>query len=172
MVVMREKEKKKLYDAEREVWEAKWKLFETKKRWPSLGITKDEEEIITGRMAHGTNTASSSTYGGSISMSVLNGQQALHSSHPNIPRHGKKTADREKEAEREKREKMQEVASRGGDRNGAGARWYAPEELKARMSVLRQRLDEEMAQKRERDHDWDDATDVSSTIQEMGRADR
>lgn len=161
MVVSRELDKKRLYDAEKEVWEAKWKLYETKKRWPSLGITGEEEAIITGRMLHGATPASShmGDYGG---MSGVNGQQALQASHPNIPRMSKKMVDREREDERQKRDRVAEVASRGGqDRNGAGARWFAPDELKARMMVLRQKLEEELMRRKEMDVDWDDATDVS-----------
>lgn len=135
-------------------------MFETKKRWPSLGITREEEEIITGRMTTGAPPTSA---GGSINLSVLNGQAALQASHPNIPRLSKKMAEREKEAEREKRERMAEAAAKTQDKSGGGtaARWFAPDELKARMQVLRQKLEEEISKRKEADLEWDDATDVS-----------
>lgn len=166
LVVAREHNKRDLYASEKDVWEAKWKLYETKKRWPALGLTPDEEMIIVGRIGHGSTgnnmVPGQGGYGSNnVHMSNINGQALL-----GVPRVSKKMAEREKEIEREKRERMAEANNRGGgDRTGGvAARWFAPDELKARMQALRSKLEEEMTRRKETDMDWDDATDVSTGL--------
>jgi enhancer of polycomb-like protein len=155
MVVKREQEKKTLYKAEKEVWEAKWKLLETKRRWPSLGITREEEEIITGRP-----TGVAVQPGPTLNVGMLSGN-VLHQQSGNLPIR-KKVPEKERE-ERERREKAAEAAKAAEKGVGIG-RWYAPEEVKSRMLALTQRLEEEMRKKKEADAQWDDATDVSRNI--------
>lgn len=154
MVVRRESEKKALYKAEREVWEAKWKLLETKRRWPSLGLTQLEEEIITGRTPGGGAQPPAGINLGTLAPNVLAQQGG------NVPIR-KKVPEKDRE-ERERRERAAEAAKAAEKGAGMG-RWFAPEELKARMQALRQKLEEEIQKKREADSQWDDMTDVSAS---------
>jgi hypothetical protein len=146
MVLRREQEKSALYKAERELWEAKWKLFETKRRWPSLGMTREEEEVITGRTT-GVQAATVNTN--------LLGRHHLQQS---VPR--KRLPERERD-EREKRERAMEATKLAEKGLTSTGRSSAPEVLRERMAVLRQRLEEELAKKKAADLQWDDATDVS-----------
>ncbi|KAK4683741.1 enhancer of polycomb-like protein, partial [Tremellales sp. Uapishka_1] len=139
--LQREQEKRSLYKADKDLWEAKWKLFEIKRRWPSLGMTREEEEFITGRP--NANAAAVS---------------ALHPSHiANIPQIRKKVP------ERDERERRDAFTKQSGNRGYVSTfeKSTAPEALKERMLALRQRLEEEMAKKRENDLSWDDCTDNS-----------
>ncbi len=83
---------------------------------------------------------------------------ALSAQSTNLP-HRKKQQDRERE------ERGQARADAGSDRRHARkrqdgregiARYYAPEEIKARLAARQQQLDEEMARKKELDAAWDD----------------
>lgn len=151
MVLVREQQKKLLYKSDKEVWEAKWKLFETKRRWPSLSMSREEEEIITGRLSGGTQA---------FNPHMMSGHHALQAQQQNIPQMRKKVPERERE-EREKRERAAE-AVRAVERGlTSGGRQYAPEMLKERVAALKQELDEMMAKKKEADAQWDDATDNS-----------
>ncbi|WVQ96306.1 hypothetical protein IAU59_003410 [Kwoniella sp. CBS 9459] len=154
MVVRRENEKKLLFKADQEVWEAKWKLFEIKRRWPSLGMTREEEEIITGRPMVGVAPVTIP--------SMVNGQQALQTSQTNIPQARKKVSEKDRD-DKEKRERAVE-ATRTTDKGisaGLAGRSNAPDALKERMLLLQQRLEELMAKKKEADSHWDDCTDSS-----------
>ena len=159
MVLRRETEKLAGYRAEKEVWEAKWKLYETKKRWPSLGITKEEEELITGRQGRETAMAAA----GVVNASMLGGRDPLAQQRENIPSIRRKNPEKERE-EREKRERgaieQAKIVERGLGL-GAGARSSAPEVLKERMLALQQQLDEILARRRQQDAEWDDMTDSS-----------
>lgn len=147
MVLQREQDKAALYRAERDVWEAKWKLFETKRRWPSLGMTREEEEVITGR----TTGAQAAT----VNTNLLGGhhQQSIQQNRKRLP-------ERERD-EREKRERALEIAKSAEKGITSTGRSSAPEVLRERMVLLKQRLEEEMAKRKEADLQWDDATDVS-----------
>ncbi|OCF37306.1 hypothetical protein I316_01215 [Kwoniella heveanensis BCC8398] len=154
MVVRRENEKKLLFKADQEVWEAKWKLFEIKRRWPSLGMTREEEEIITGRPTVGVAPVTIP--------SMANGLHALQTSQTNIPQPRKKASEKDRD-DKEKRERVVE-ATRTTDKgisSGLAGRSNAPDALKERMLVLQQRLEELMAKKKEADSHWDDCTDSS-----------
>lgn len=161
MTLERELKKKQLIQSQKEVWEAKWKLYETKRRWPALGLTREEEEIITGKLTSGS--VSLGTPGGS-GTGTLNPMSALSSSNTNVPRPSKKAAEREREreAEREKREKLAEAA-RAQEKAGqpAAVRLFSVEELKARIDARRAKVEEDLARRKEADASWDDATDVS-----------
>ena len=148
MVLQREHEKALLYRSEREVWEAKWKLFETKRRWPSLGMTREEEEIITGRIT--------SAQAATVNMNILGGHQQLH----NVPSVRKRLPERERD-EREKRERAMEAAKVTEKGIVVTGRSAGPEVIKEKMAALRQKLEEEMAKKKTADLDWDDMTDAS-----------
>ena len=160
MVLRRETEKLALVKVDREVWEAKWKLFETKKRWPSLGMTREEEELITGRQTRESVMAAA----GTVNAAMLGGRDVLSAQRDNIPSIRKKLPEKERE-ERDKRERNAMEAARIVERGmgmGAGGRSNAPEILKERMMILRQKLEEELSRKKASDAEWDDATDVSS----------
>ena len=146
MVLRREQEKSGLYKAERKVWEAKWKLFETKRRWPSLGMTREEEEMITGRTTGAQAVP--------VNLNPVGGH--LQQS---IPQVRKRMPERERD-EREKRERAMEANKVGEKAMTTSGRSMAPEVLKERMALLQQRLEQEMARKKETDLQWDDATDV------------
>ncbi|WVR06584.1 hypothetical protein IAU60_003616 [Kwoniella sp. DSM 27419] len=152
MVVRRENEKRALFKADKDVWEAKWKLFEVKRRWPSLGMTREEEEIITGRPMSGVVP---------ITLPAMAGSQPLHPSQTNIPSMRKKAQEKDRD-EREKRERAIEAA-RAADKTGGAfsGRSNAPEAIKERILALQQKLDEIMAKKKEADSHWDDCTDSS-----------
>ena len=160
MTLEREVRKKALFTSQKEVWEAKWKLYETKRRWPALGLTSEEEEIITGKPTSGGVSLSTSAQPGP---GTLNGMAALSSSNPNVPRIGKKTVEREKDIEREKRDKAAEAARAAEKAGQAQTKLGSVEELKARVEAQRVRLEEMVARRKEADADWDDATDVSET---------
>ncbi|WVF68779.1 hypothetical protein IAT40_003551 [Kwoniella sp. CBS 6097] len=154
MVVRRETEKKALFKADQEVWEAKWKLFEIKRRWPSLGMTREEEEIITGRPMIGVAPVTIP--------SMASGQHPLQTSQTNVPHARKKVTEKERD-DREKRERVVEATrtTEKGVSSGLAGRSNAPDALKERMLVLQQRLEELMAKKKEADSHWDDCTDSS-----------
>ena len=159
MVLRRETEKLQLCKVDKEVWEAKWKLYETKRRWPSLGVSREEEELITGKQSRESAMAAA----GMVNAAMLGGRDPLGAQRDNIPAIRRKNPDKERE-EREKRERGAMEAARIVEKGmglGAGARSMAPELLKERMTALRQRLEDEMAKRRIADTDWDDATDVS-----------
>nr|XP_031864462.1 uncharacterized protein CI109_000376 [Kwoniella shandongensis]KAA5531534.1 hypothetical protein CI109_000376 [Kwoniella shandongensis] len=152
MVVRRENEKKALFKADRDVWEAKWKLFEIKRRWPSLGMSREEEEIITGRPMSGVVP---------ITIPSLANGHALHPSQTNIPQMRKKVVEKDRD-EREKRERAMEAARAAEKNMGSMAgRSNAPEALKERMLALQQKLEELLVKKKEADAHWDDCTDSS-----------
>lgn len=148
MVSRREQEKAALYQAEKDVWEAKWKLFETKRRWPSLGMTREEEEVITGR----TTGAQAAT----VNINLLGGHEQ------SVQQNRKRLPERERD-EREKRERAMEVVKAAEKGITSTGRSSAPDVLRERMLALRQRLEEEMAKRKEADLQWDDATDVSGS---------
>jgi enhancer of polycomb-like protein len=148
LTLRREMEKLSQYKVEKEVWEAKWKLFETKRRWPSLGMSREEEEMITGRAGI--------TGGSMVSRESIGRRQR------EVEKDRSVVGDRERERERdrEKRERMVEVARREMPSN-AVYKSMAPESIKERLALLKQKLEEELAKKKEADAGWDDATDVS-----------
>lgn len=160
MVLRREVEKLALFKSDKEVWEAKWKLYETKRRWPSLAMTKEEEELITGRQSR----EAALTMAGTVNASMLGGREALVPQRDNIPAIRKKLPEKEKE-ERDRRERHALDSARIAERTiggVSGGRSNAPEALKERMLVLKQRLEEELAKRKAADAEWDDALDVSS----------
>ncbi|WVW84986.1 hypothetical protein I302_107022 [Kwoniella bestiolae CBS 10118] len=155
MVVQREKQKKELFKSDKEVWEAKWKLFETKRRWPSLGMTREEEEIITGRPISGILPPSNT---------IVPSMPLQTSSTTNIPQARKRTHHEKDREERDRRDRTMENQSRNVNEKvpaGISGRSNNPEALKERMTALQQRLDEMMSKKKEMDATWDDITDNS-----------
>lgn len=159
MVLRRETEKAAQVKAEKEVWEAKWKLYETKRKWPSLGVTKEEEELITGKHSREATMAAA----GVVNASMLGPLSAQRENVP--PGMRKKFADREREEAEKRRDSRAVDAVRTVERGmgmGAGGRSNAPEQLKERMMAIRQRIDEMMAARKAADATWDDATDVSA----------
>lgn len=167
MVLRRETEKLQLCKVDKEVWEAKWKLYETKRRWPSLGVSREEEELITGKQSRESAMAAA----GMVNAAMLGGRDPLGAQRDNIPAIRRKNPDKERE-EREKRERGAMEAARIVEKGmglGAGARSMAPELLKERMTALRQRLEDEMAKRRIADADWDDATDVSIEAEALAK---
>lgn len=159
MVLQRELQKKASFQVEREVWEAKWKLYETKRRWPSLGMTKEEEEMISGRAAVQPGTAGSNTTA-RIDTTMLNGAHALQPQSTNVPSMRKKQSEKDRE-EKERRERAIEAARNAEKGIATGGRSLAPESLKERVMALQQKLEEAMARRKARDAEWDDFTDVS-----------
>ncbi|ORY30601.1 enhancer of polycomb-like-domain-containing protein [Naematelia encephala] len=153
MVLKREQEKHRLYGVEREVWEAKWKLWETKKRWPSLGMSSHEELLITGRELAVLPSAT-------VNISQLGGHHALTTQQQNVPQIRKRMQEREKE-DRERR--AMDGANKNADRNpfAAISSRHTPEAVTERMLALKQKLDEEIARKKEVDQQWDDVADNS-----------
>lgn len=152
LVLRRETEKKALYSAEKDVWEAKWKLFETKRRWPSLGISREEEEIITGRQSGAAAAAAA--------VAALNGvqQHPLSAINNNIPRK-RQVSEKDKE-DRDRRDRIVE-ASRAVDRLNTTGKSMAPEAIRERLQALHAKLDEELARRKTADSHWDDYTDAS-----------
>jgi enhancer of polycomb-like protein len=167
LVLRRETEKLALVKADMGVWEAKWKLFETKRRWPSLGMTKEEEEIITGRQGASVNGFA----GMRDSLGLANLANGRRKGDGQGERDRDKDRDRERERERERdkerdrRERLGELGRNGLGRDivmtGIGSKSMAPEAIKERLAAVQQRIDEETAKKKEADIGWDDATDVS-----------
>lgn len=146
-VLTREREKKSLYEAEKELWEARWKLFETKRRWPSLGMTSDEEHKITGRP----------TIVPPIQVPSLSGQTPLTSGQSSSHMRKRTEKDREERVQRERYD-----AQRNAERSGVlSGRSNAPDALKERLQALQQKMEEMLANKKEQDAHWDDSTDVS-----------
>lgn len=146
-VLTREREKRSLYEAEKELWEARWKLFETKRRWPSLGMTNDEEHKITGRP----------TVVPPIQIPSLSGQTPLTSGQSSSHMRKRTDKDREERAQRERYD-----AQRNAERSGVlSGRSNAPDALKERLQALQQKTEEMLARKKEQDAYWDDSTDVS-----------
>ena len=158
MVQRREAEKAALYKIDKEVWEAKWKLFETKKRWPSLGMTREEEELITGRQSNQPSMGM-----GTINAAMLGGREALAAQRDNVPSIRKRIPDKDRD-DRDKRDRGGMDPSRMAERAlglGSNGRSYAPDVLKERILALRQKLEEQLAERKAADADWDDATSVS-----------
>ena len=153
------------YRVDREVWEAKWKLFETKKRWPSLGLTREEEEIITGRSSR-----ESAMVMGTVNAAMLGGREALQAQRENLPSSlRKKVPDKDRD-ERERRDRGLTEMQRLTERTLAshGGRLYTSDALKERMQALRQKQEEAIAKLRQADADWDDVTDVSFLVLDLG----
>ncbi|WWC88395.1 uncharacterized protein L201_003306 [Kwoniella dendrophila CBS 6074] len=151
MVVKREQAKKKLYKQDKEVWEAKWKLFEIKRKWPSLGMTREEEEIITGRSISGV---------APVAIPPI----PLQTSSTNLPQQRKRTHHEKDREERDKRDKVVDNSTRAVTEKmpvGLSGRSNAPDAIKERMAALQQRLEELVSKKKEVDSAWDDATDNS-----------
>ncbi|WRT68052.1 uncharacterized protein IL334_005027 [Kwoniella shivajii] len=151
MVVKREHQKKELFKSDKEVWEAKWKLFEIKRRWPSLGMTREEEEFITGRPMTG------------VVPVTIPSMPLQPTSSANISIFRKKQHHEKDRDERDKRDRAIEVSRNATDRIpvGLAGKSNAPEAIKERMAALQQKLDEIMARKKESDASWDDCTDNS-----------
>jgi len=149
-------EKLSQYKIEKQVWEAKWKLFETKRRWPSLGMSKEEEEIITGRSGLGVGAAP-----GLYQRDSMGGRRKER----DVEKDRIGERDRDKDRERDKRERLAEIGRNGIGRDVGSSnvvvKSMAPESIKERLALLRQKLEEELAKKKEADAGWDDATDVS-----------
>lgn len=160
MVLRRETEKAAQVKVEKEVWEAKWKLYETKRKWPSLGVTKEEEETITGKQSREATMAAA----GVVNASMLGPLSAQRDNVPSAIR--RKYPDKERDEAEKRRDSRMVEATRTVERGmgmGAGGRSNAPEALKERMMAIRQRIDEMLAARRAADASWDDATDVSVT---------
>jgi enhancer of polycomb-like protein len=159
MILRRETEKAQQVKAEKEVWEAKWKLYETKRRWPSLGVSKEEEELITGKQSR----ESAMAQAGVVNASMLGGP--LSAQRDNVPSAmRKKASDKDREEAEKRRDSRAMEAARTVERGmgmGAGARSNAPEQLKERMMALQQRLSGLIAMRREADAGFDDVTSVS-----------
>nr|ODN91801.1 hypothetical protein L203_01053 [Cryptococcus depauperatus CBS 7841] len=148
-VLRRETEKKAFFQASREEWECKWKLFETKRRWPSLGMTQQEEELITGRpipVIIPIQVPTTATH------SVIPSAQSTHS-------HMRKRLDKDRE-EKAQRDKYE--AQRQAEKSTVfSGRSSAPDALKEKLLAMQQRLDDMMTRRKERDIHWDDSTDNS-----------
>lgn len=159
MVMQRERQKQASFKVDKELWEAKWKLFETKRKWPSLGLTPQEDELITGRAQHQQVQQQARA---AESLAMANGANALHAQSQNVPQARKKQPDREKD-DRERRERAIEAARAAEKGVAAGGRSLAPESLKERIQALSQKLEECMSKRAAADADWDDLTDVSAS---------
>jgi enhancer of polycomb-like protein len=156
LVLRREREKQSLYAAEKEVWEAKWKLFETKRRWPSLGVTRDEEEIITGRQNGAAAAAAAvAAINGQMGLTHLGGGQSANSSRS----HSRKQVEKDRE-ERDRRERAIEAA-RQAERSNLPGKSMAPEAVRERLLAQQTKLEEELARRKALDSHWDDYTDTS-----------
>ena len=168
LVQRREAEKKVSYKVDREVWEAKWKLFETKRRWPSLGLTHEEEEIITGRQSRESALAN-----GTVNAAMLGGREALQAQRENLPSSMRRKIF-DKGDERDKRDRGATEAQRLAEKAMAfsGGKSYAPDALKERMMALKQKLEDEISKRKIADADWDDMTDVSISSIDENEADR
>ncbi|ODO00149.1 hypothetical protein I350_06774 [Cryptococcus amylolentus CBS 6273] len=148
MVLQRETEKQAFFKADKEVWETRWKLFETKRRWPSLGCTPQEEELITGRtLGPAPIQIPSISAHGSISSS--SGIQ------PTIRKRMEKERD-----DRSQRDRY-DAQQRGERSNVLSGRSNAPDALKDRLAALHQKIEDLMARKKHEDSQWDDYTDNS-----------
>lgn len=165
MVMQRERQKMASFKIDRELWEAKWKLYETKRKWPLLGISREEEELITGKSHQQQHQQQSHGRGSdaAASASMLNGANALQAHSQNVPQVRKKQPDREKD-DRERRERAIEAARAVEKGVATGGRSMAPESLKERMLALKQKLEESMAKHASANADWDDFTDVSDHL--------
>ncbi|WVQ65343.1 uncharacterized protein L199_003519 [Kwoniella botswanensis] len=155
MVVQREKQKRELFKSDKEVWEAKWKLFETKRRWPSLGMTREEEEIITGRPISGILPPPNT---------IIPSMPLQTSSSTNIPQARKRTFHEKDREERDKRDRTSDHPSRITNDKipvGSSGRPNIPEVLKERLAALQLRHEELLARRKEADSAWDDCTDNS-----------
>jgi enhancer of polycomb-like protein len=156
MVQQRERSKQSSLRLEKGLWEAKWKLFETKRKWPSLGLSREEEEVITGRSQQ-----QQVQQNRAVDNTTYNGAHALQQQSANVPQIRKKQTDREKD-ERERRERAIEMARAAEKGVATGGRSMAPESLKERALALKQRLDEVMSRRNASNAEWDDFTDVST----------
>jgi len=149
MVQSRERLKQTAFKSDKELWEAKWKFFETKRKWPSLGVSREEEDFITGRplqqqQARAAETAAQFMTPQSINVAAIR----------------KKQPDRERD-ERERRERQIEAARAAEKGVATGGRSMAPEHYKERLQTLRQKLEDTIARRSAINADWDDLTDVS-----------
>jgi enhancer of polycomb-like protein len=164
MVQQRERHKKSSLRLDKELWEAKWKLFETKRKWPSLGVSREEEEVITGRSQQLQVQQNREN-------AAFNGAHALQPQSANVAQIRKKQPDREKD-ERERRERAIEMARAAEKGVATGGRSMAPESLKERAMALKQRLEEALARRNAANAEWDDFTDVRSLwVQWRGNTD-
>lgn len=150
MVQSRERLKQTAFKSDRELWEAKWKFFETKRKWPSLGVSREEEDFITGRplqqqQARAAESAAQFMTPQSINVTAIR----------------KKQPDRERE-ERERRERQIEAARAAEKGAPAVGRSMAPEAYKERIQALKQKLEEAQARRATINADWDDLTEVST----------
>jgi enhancer of polycomb-like protein len=153
MVQNRERLKQSAFKSDRELWEAKWKFYETKRKWPSLGVSREEEEFITGKTQQQQARAAENA-------AAMNGAHVLNQQHVNVAR--KKQPDRERD-ERERRERAIEIARAAEKGVAAVGRSMAPEHYKERLQALRQKLEDAIARRASANADWDDLTDVSLT---------
>ncbi|WWC71031.1 uncharacterized protein I206_104984 [Kwoniella pini CBS 10737] len=162
MVVKRETMKKKMFKSEKEVWEAKWKLFEIKRKWPSLGMTREEEEIITGRSLSGV-----------APIVIPSSTMPLQSSSINIQTSRKKNHHEKEREDRDKRDKILDSRSLTDKVPvGSTGRSNNPDAIKERIALLQSRLDEFLLKKKESDLAWDDCTDNSYQPLPPSAADR
>lgn len=156
MVLQRERDKRTVIQCDREIWEAKWKMFEVKRKWPSLGLTKDEEELITGRAL------------------AVQAQQDRHALAHGYERSGLTTStlpakrsrqDREREREREDKERQQASANAALRASRAGLaqpeKLMTPEAIREREALMRQKIEEDLARRKSLAAVWEDCTDVT-----------
>lgn len=148
MVQSRERLKQTSFKADKELWEAKWKFFETKRKWPSLGVTRDEEDFITGRSLQQQQARAAEN------------AQFMTPQSINVTAIRKKVPDRERE-ERERRDRQIEAARAAEKGVVNGGRSMAPEHYKERIQALKQKVEEAQARRAALNADWDDYTDVS-----------
>lgn len=158
MVMQRELQKQASFKVEKELLDAKWKLLETKRKWPALGMSREEEELITGRSQHQQVQQAQARAAESIAM--FNGANALQSTQAAQQARKKQPGERERD-DRERRERAIEAARAAEKGVAAGGRSLAPESLKERIQTLRQKLEEAMLKHSAANADWDDLTDVS-----------
>jgi len=148
MVQSRERLKQTAFRVEKEVWESKWKFFETKRKWPSLGVTREEEDFITSRVQQQQARAAE------------NAQFMTPQSINVTAIRNKRQPDRERE-ERERRERQIEAARAAEKGVTTVGRSMAPEHYKERIQALKQKVEEAQARRAALNADWDDFTDVS-----------
>jgi enhancer of polycomb-like protein len=149
MVQSRERLKQTAFRVEKEVWESKWKFFETKRKWPSLGVSREEEDFITSRglQQQQARAAENAQFMTPQSINVT----AIRN---------KRQPDRERE-ERERRERQIEAARAAEKGVTTVGRSMAPEHYKERIQALKQKVEEAQARRAALNADWDDFTDVS-----------
>lgn len=160
MVMQRERQKQASFKVEKELLEAKWKLFETKRKWPALGMTREEEELITGRTQH-QQVQQQAQARAAESIALFNGANALQSASQNTQQARKKPPHERERDDRDRRERAIEAARAAEKGVAAGGRSLAPESLKERIQALRQKLEDAMVKHTTANAEWDDLTDVS-----------